>query len=149
MRLSWRWREDEAGTDDGAAERPDQQGDGHGAPAEEGADHGEQLDVAAAHSLASGDAVVPFGDGPQDPAAEQDAEQRRLPAGVAASPRRREADDDAGQADGVGDDLMIEVDEGDDDQGAEEGEGDGQSGRQPKWRNAATAAMPVSASTSG
>src|SRR5262245_57987673 len=106
----------------GTGQRCDHQGDRHRLPAEERADHRQQLDVAAAHALAAGQAMVDLGDAPQYAAAEQDAGQRRDPGWAAEHDGGHEADANTGHADRVGNDLVVVVDEGDDDQRAEEGE---------------------------
>ena len=61
-----------------------------------------------------------------------------------------EADDDARQADGVGDDLVVEVDEGDDDQRGKEGEGQQRTAAtEAEAASAGDGGEPASSSTSG
>ena len=55
----------------------------HQLPAEERADHRQHLDVAAAHALLAGVAVVRLADQPQDAAAGQHADER-----TSSEPRR-------------------------------------------------------------
>jgi hypothetical protein len=109
---------------DGSGKRCNQQGDRNRTPSQKGADHRQELHVAATHPLATGEPEVSFGDGPEQPAAEKDADQRSLPARISDQEGRNETDGDSRKTHHVRNDLMVEVDEAHDDQGAEEHQSD-------------------------
>jgi len=106
-------------THQGSREGRQQHGERHGSPTEEGADHTEQLDVAPAHALAARPRVVRPRHGEQQSTPRDDADRRRYRSRLATK-RENEPNDDAGKADDVGDDPMIQIDECDDDQRGEE-----------------------------
>ena len=89
---------------------------GQALPAEESADHGEQLDVATTHAFPPGQGVVAEGHGVQQATAQENAQTGLLPADQVIAERPGKTEHDARQADHVGDYLMMDIDKYDNQQ---------------------------------
>src|SRR5262249_46856888 len=100
-------------TNDGADQRAEHDGNQHTLPAEKGAYHREQLDVTATHSFMPAQPLVERSHQPQTATAEQHTDEAIAQARSDADCRQYESNDDAWQTDPIGDDLMIQIDEGD------------------------------------
>ena len=103
-----------------ADHRADDEREDGGFPALIAAHHREQLHVAEAHALLLADELVAGGDGPEEPAADGDADERALEGELPDDERHGRGDPERRDADHVGNDLVIDVDERDRDVGGAE-----------------------------
>src|SRR5678816_209549 len=101
----------------------EQDAEEHELPAQECPDHGAELHVADAHARLTDDQRAAHDDQHEQAPSHDRSDERVLPSNAARSEAQQQPQDDARQAEHVGDDLMVEVDPRDRDEPGEEDQG--------------------------
>ena len=115
----------ERNPDNRTEQRTDEEDEQEGFPAQKGPQHGEKIDIPAPHPLSPRQCLVVNGDKIEGAGPDHDAEKGVDDREPHEQNGQNGKDRNPAQGQDMGDDLMIEIDEGDDDERADEKEHDG------------------------